>query len=259
MSTIPTTGRTAPAANSRQRQWMLAALHDADLLLPDDVAARSLATMARHRWVEAVPADNGNDRVRHRLTESGRFALLTAAKARALMSVTVARKAGLVDTETPWPTLKALVSDGLVTYLTDRGERGARGQDHHPFITNLGRRLISLPEVDENPASQTLTAAFTERGIVVEVEHDDSGNNHVVYRRGDVEAHFYRCIWGPAMTTHSATHPAWMHDTSWYGWINHAGDRREIILPEGTGLAAESKRMAELFASWLAANTGHRN
>lgn len=259
MSTIPTASRTTPAANSRQRQWMLAALRDPDLLLPDDIAARSLAGLARRCWIEPVPADNGSDRVRHRLTESGRFALLTAAKARALMSVTVARKAGLIDTETPWPTLKALVGDGLVTYLTDRGEQGARGQDHHPFITNLGRRLISLPEVDETPASQTLTAAFAARGIVVEVEHDDSGNNHVVYRRGDVEAHFYRCIWGPAKTTHSATHPAWMHDSSWYGGIRHAGDRREIILPVGTGLAAESERMAELFAAWLAANTGHRN
>jgi hypothetical protein len=259
MSTIPTTGRTTPAANSRQRQWMLAALRDTALLLPDDIAARSLATLARRRWIEAIPAGNGDDRVRHRLTEPGRFALLTAAKARALMSVTVARKAGLIDTETPWPTLKALVSDGLVTYLTDRGERGVRGQDHHPFITNLGRRLISLPEVDETPASQTLTAAFAARGIVVEVEHDDSGNNHVVYRRGDVEAHFYRCIWGPAKTTHSATHPAWMHDSSWYGGIRHAGDRGEIILPEGTGLAAESERIAELFAAWLASNTGHRN
>lgn len=259
MSTLRSTASTAGSASARQRQWLLAALRDPGLLLPDGIPARSLAGMARRRWIEPVPADDSDGRARHRLTEAGRFALLTAAKAQALMSVTVARKAGRIDPETPWSTLKALAGDGLITYLTERGERGAGGQDHHPFISNLGRRLVSLPEADDTPASQTLIEAFARRHIVVQVERDDNGDNHVVYRHDGLEAHFYRCIWGPLKTTHSATHPAWMHDSSWYGGINHAGDRQEITLPEGMSLASESERMADVFAAWLAANTGDRN
>jgi hypothetical protein len=239
-----------PAPTRQQRKWLLAALRDADRLLPEGITSRSLDFMHGHKWITTAPAADENSGQRHRLTAQGSFALLSIPKANALMSVLVSQEPGRIETAVQERTLASLVREGLVTMLTRRGEQDP-DQEQHPYITNLGRRLIGLAEVDETPACEYLIAALAEHGITATVEHDEDGNTQVAYRQGNVEALFYRTIWNPGHYTHSATHPAWMHDKPWYGFVDHGGDYLEKNLPNGLDLKEESGRMAAAFAAWL--------
>ncbi|MER6126555.1 hypothetical protein ABT173_28850 [Streptomyces sp. NPDC001795] len=253
--TVPTfmaANPATPAPTRQQREWLLAALRDADRLLPEGIAPRSLDLMRERKWITTAPAADENSGLRNRLTDHGYFALLSIPKANALMSVLVSQEPGRIETAVQERTLASLVREGLVTMLTRRGEQDP-DQEQHPYITNLGRRLIGLPEVDETPASEYLIAALAEHGITAHVraERAEYGNTQVAYRRKNVEALFYRTIWNPGHYNHSATHPAWMHDKPWTGVINQGGHYLEKNLPNGLGLKEESARMAAAFAAWL--------
>ncbi|MET9779282.1 hypothetical protein ABZ023_34420 [Streptomyces sp. NPDC006367] len=243
----------APAPNARQRTWLLAALRAADGLLPVGVATRSLNVLRERGWITTAPAgDDDAEPVRYKITPAGRFALLSVAKADALLSTLVSAEPGRIESPVQGRILNSLVREGLVTRLTRRGQQ-TEGEEQHPYITNLGRRLVGLPEVDDTPAGDYLVAALAAHGLEARVETDHSGDSRVVYRSGDVEALFYREVWNPGHYTYSARHPAWMHNKPWTALIAYGADQAvEKHLPNGLGVQEESARMADAFTAWLA-------
>ncbi|MBQ0890685.1 hypothetical protein KBZ94_38195 [Streptomyces sp. RM72] len=243
----------APAPNALQRTWLLAALRAADGLLPVGVATRSLNVLRERGWITTAPArDDDAEFTRYKITPAGRFALLSLAKADALLSTLVSVEPGRIEAPVQERILNSLVREGLVINLTRRGQQ-AEGEEQHPYLTNLGRRLVGLPEVDDTPAGDYLLAALAANGLEAAVETDHKGDSRVVYRSGDVEALFYREVWNPGHYTYSALHPAWMHTKPWTAQITHdAGEALEKHLPNGLGVQEESARMAGAFAAWLA-------
>lgn len=153
MTTSTATGPRVPAPTSRQREWMLTALRHPDRELPAGVSSRSLVLMRDRKWIEPLPVKPGTSGPSDRLTSRGSLALLSIPKANALMSVLTSPEEGRIDANTSARTMSSLVREGLVTMLTKSGAQ-ATGQEQHPHITNLGRRLVGLPEVDQNPAPQ---------------------------------------------------------------------------------------------------------
>ncbi|TLQ39283.1 hypothetical protein [Streptomyces marianii] len=242
----------APAPTRLQRAWLLAALRDQGGLLPPGIRTRSLNVMLDRDWIKIAPAGvDGATDVRYKITPGGRFALLSAAKAGVLLSVLVSSEPGRIEAAAQEKTLGSLIRDGLVTRLARHGEH-AEGQEQHLYITNLGRRLVGLPEVDETPASDYLVAAFAANGLDVSVETDSDGDTCVVYQQGDVEAAFFREIQTPGFGwNYSARHPAWMHTKPWAALVSHTGGVLEKRLPSGIGIKEESARMAASFAAWL--------
>lgn len=259
--TTATARRTVTAAAVKtptpyQRKKMIEALTVDHYLLPGETDGRSLDVMLDQRWIlEYTPRGSlagsaraaGYDGFTHfRLTRKGRLALLTPSKLAALES---ADQYGRLTKPTAWPTQQSLDADGFIVNLTERGQV-VTGQEHHPYISNLGRRVLGLAPVDETPASDVLIAAFAEWGITTAVETDEDGDTAVVYRNGPIVASFYRCIgddWH-----HSATHPAWMHDSSWYGAVAYGMDQQEMCGPDDFGdVNADSTATAEAFAEWL--------
>jgi hypothetical protein len=209
--------------------------------------------MFDEKWIAEYAADGrladsairaGYEGFTHfRLTVKGRMALLTRLKRIALKS---ADELGRIAPTVAWPTLGALESEGLIAHFTDHGQQ-VKGTGT-PYITNLGLRLMGGRPVDETPAAESLMAALAEWDITATVETDEHGNSAVVYEVDGVRADFYRCLPGDR---HSVTHPAWMHDSSWYGFIDDHRDYRECHVPEGIGLAAENAWVAEAFAEYL--------
>ncbi|MFK0142567.1 hypothetical protein [Streptomyces murinus] len=236
---------TAAPPNSRQRAWMFTALGDPDLLMPKDIPARSLVTMRQRGWIQPHEHDAG--RPRHSLTAEGRAALLTVPKCNALLS---AEKDGRIASTVAWPTLESLLREGLAVRLTAHGRPGTA--DDPAYISTLGRRLVGLAAADERPASQLLIEALASRGFEAIVESDEDGNTHVAHRAPGLEVLFYRRL-GPG-NGNSATHPAWMHDSAWYGFVDHAGDYAELARDlGGADCAADSATAADALARLLSA------
>jgi hypothetical protein len=251
MPTFLAADPNAPAPNSRQRTWLLVALRAAGGLLPLGVPTRSLNVLRERGWITTAPADDTDPTdVRHQITPAGRFALLSVAKADALLSVLVSVDPGRIEAPVKERTLNSLIREGLVTRLTRRGEQ-TEGQEQHPYITNLGRRLVSLPEADNTPAGDYLVAALAASGLEASVESDSDGDTRVVYRNGDIEALFFREVWNPDGYTYSARHPAWMHTKPWTALVTHAEDTLEKHMPDGLSIQEESARMAASFTAWL--------
>ncbi|MFF9785695.1 hypothetical protein [Streptomyces nigrescens] len=252
MPTFLATDPNAPAPNRNQRAWLLATLRAADGLLPMSVPDRSLNVLRERGWITTVPArDDDTTNVRHTITSQGRLCLLSVAKADALLSVLTSTESGRIETPVQERILSSLIREDLVTYLTRRGEQ-AEGQEQHPYITNLGRRLVGLPEVDDTPASDYLVAALAAHGLDADVETDGDGDTRVVFRQGDVEARFYREVWNPGHYTYSARHPVWMHTKPWTALVTYADDGAvEKLLLNDLGIQEESARMAASFATWL--------
>ncbi|MCX4826547.1 hypothetical protein OG883_43705 [Streptomyces sp. NBC_01142] len=251
MPTFLAADPNTPPPNARQRTWLLAALRAADGLLPVGVPTRSLNVLRERGWITTAPAgDDDPMLIRHKITPAGRFALLSVAKADALLSTLVSVEPGRIEAPVQERILDSLVREGLVTRLTRRGQQ-AEDEEQHPYITNLGRRLVSLPEADDTPAGDYLLAALATSGLEARVETDSNGDSRIVYRRGDVEALFYREVWNPGFYTYSARHPAWMHTKPWTALVTHAEDTVEEHMPSGLGVQEESARMAASFAAWL--------
>ncbi|WNZ14885.1 hypothetical protein [Streptomyces sp. 11x1] len=235
-----------------QRKKMLEALSAPHYRLPGDTNGRSLDVMRAERWIAAHTADGrpaglaiaaGYQGFTHfRLTKRGRMALLTDAKRAALDAVDTR---GSLASSVPWPTLTALVNDGFVQLLNDHGRPDPNGT---AYITNLGRRLMSLPEVDETPAANILIAELAKWDVTAEIEDSEHGDQ-VVYRAGPVEAVFYRPF--GKKWQHSATHPAWMHDSSWCLTVYVGADELQMWGPEGDGARTDSAATAVTFAEWL--------
>ncbi|KOU50121.1 hypothetical protein [Streptomyces sp. WM6378] len=247
------TDPNTPGPTARQRTWLFAALRADDGLMPLGVPHRSLDLMRERGWLQFAPAtDDDPLQARHVLTAAGRFALLSVGKADALLSVLTSAEPGRIERPVQRQILTSLLREGLVRRLSRRGEQG-EGQVQFTYITNLGRRLVGLPEVDDTPASDYLVAAFAAKGITVAVESDSCGDTRVVYRLGDMEARFFRKVWNPGHDTYSARHPSWMHDMPWTALITYSGDGAvEKHLPNGLGIKEESARMAAALADWLA-------
>uniref|UniRef100_UPI003F49703F hypothetical protein n=1 Tax=Streptomyces sp. CA-136453 TaxID=3240050 RepID=UPI003F49703F len=262
MTTATPARRTVTAAAVKvptpyQRKKMIEALSADQYRLPSDTDGRSLDVMLDQRWIleythrgrlaGSARAAGYEGFTHFRLTAKGRLALLTPAKRAALES---ADQYGRLKQPIAWPTEQSLDADGFIMRLTERGQV-ATGQEHHPFISNLGRRVLGLAPVDETPASDVLIAAFAEWGITTAVETDEDGDTAVIYRHGPIVARFYRFI-GDDDWQHSATHPAWMHDSPWYGEVAYGMDQQEICGPDEFGdVNADSAGTAEAFAEWL--------
>ncbi|MFF4276220.1 hypothetical protein [Streptomyces sp. NPDC001536] len=252
-SARPVTVKTVKEPTTYQRRKMFEALTADDFRLPGDTNGRSLDVILDEEWIAEYAADGrlagparraGYEGFTHfRLTVKGRMALLTPSKRLALES---ADERGRIAPTVAWPTLGALESEGLIAYFTDHGQQ-VKGTGT-PYITNLGRRLMGGHPVDETPAADSLIAALAAWDIPAVVETDEDGNTAVVYQAGGIRADFYRCLPGDR---HSVTHPAWLHDSSWYGFIDDHRDYRECHVPEGIGLAAENAWVAEAFAEYL--------
>lgn len=45
--------------------------------------------------------------------------------------------------------------------------------------------------------------------------------------------------------------PAWIYDSSWYGWVDNGGDYGEAHVPEGLTLTVEGDFAAECLAQYL--------
>lgn len=231
--------------NSRQRAWMFTALGEPELLLPEDIPARSLATLRGREWIEQQPGGDDAGPVRHALTATGRAALLTVPKCNALLS---AEEDGRIAPTTAWPTLESLLREGLAVRLTAHGRPGAAADS--AYISVLGRRLGGLPAADERPASQLLIEALAARGIAAAVESDEDGNSRVVHRAPGLEVLFFRVL-GPG-PGHSATHPAWMHDSAWQRSIDHPGDYVDLVrVLGGADCSADSSKAANALAELL--------
>ncbi|MYX26838.1 hypothetical protein GTY75_09175 [Streptomyces sp. SID8381] len=251
----PTTVKTVKEPTAYQRKKMVEALSRPDYRLAGDTNSRSLDVMRAERWIAAFTASGRpaapavaagyQGRTHFRLTKRGRMALLTDAKRNALESVDAF---GALGESVPWPTLTALVNDGFVQQLNDHGRPDVNGK---AYITNLGRRLMGLPEVDDTPAADILIAALAKWGIAAQVEDSEEGDQ-VVYRSGDIEAVIYR----PFETAserweHSATHPAWRH---WSGWCLTAyvgGAEFQMWGPDDGDVYTDSAATAEALADWL--------
>ncbi len=237
---------TPTSPSGRQRGWMFTALGDDDLLMPEGIPARSLATMARRAWVQRE-SGRAPGPVRHSLTAEGRAALLTVPKLNALLS---AEATGRISPAVAWPTLESLLREGLAVRLTDHGIPGTAAGP--AYVSVLGRRLAGLPAVDERPAAQLLIEALAARGIQASVESDKAGNSHVAHRASAFEVLFYR-VPGPG-DDHSANHPAWMHDTAWYGFANREGDWAELARGlGGDDGATDSAKAADALVRLLSA------
>ncbi|MFI8265360.1 hypothetical protein [Streptomyces sp. NPDC085665] len=259
MTTISTARpKATPAAKTPtpyQRKKMFEALTEDNYRIPGDTDGRSLDLMLEENWILEYAANGrtaamaralGYDGFTHfRLTRKGRMALLIDRKRTALES---AAPTGRIADGTARPVLRSLEADGLIAYVTDHGQ--VVKDPTTPYITNLGRRLLGRPAVNETPAAASLIAEFAQWGITTTVETNENGDTAVVYRDGSIRAEFYRPLTSRGF---SATHPAWMHNSSWYGWIDDAGDYRELIIPEGLPLPEENARTAEAFAEWLSA------
>lgn len=254
MPTFLSADPNAPTPTSRQRTWLFAALRAHDGLMPLGVPLRSLSLMRERGWLKAVPAtDDDPQQLRHEVTPEGRFALLSVGKADALLSVLVSAEPGLLKLPVQQQILNSLVREGLVTRLTRHGEQD-EDQEQFPYITNLGRLLVGLPQADTTPAGDYLLAALAAKGITAGVERDSSGNTRVVYRDGDIHAQFFREVWNPGFYTYSARHPSWMHNKPWTALITYGTDGAvEKHLPNDLGVQEESARMAASFAAWLTA------
>ncbi|MFD7620079.1 hypothetical protein [Streptomyces sp. NPDC059802] len=252
MSTFLAADPNAPAPTSRQRTWLFAALRADDGLLPLGVPLRSLNLMRERGWIKSAPATDADPlQARHELTPEGRFALLSVGKADALLSVLVSTEPGRIERPVQQQILDSLIREGLACRLTRCGEQDS-DREQFTYITNLGRRLVALPEVDDTPAGDYLVAAFAAKGITVDVESDSAGDTRVVYRLGDVEARFFREVWNPGHYTYSARHPAWMHNKPWTALITYGADEAvEKHLPNGLGVEEESARVAAAFTAWL--------
>ncbi|GGU49413.1 hypothetical protein [Streptomyces violascens] len=252
MPTSLAAGPNAPAPTARQRTWLFAALRADDRLMPLGVPHRSLDLMRERGWLQFAPAtDDDPLRARHVLTAAGRFALLSVGKADALLSVLTSSEPGRIERPVQQQILTSLLREGLVCRLSRRGEQG-EDQEQFTYISNLGRRLVGLPEVDTTPASDYLVAAFAAQGITVAVESDSVGDTRVVYRLGDLEARFFREVWNPGHWTYSARHPSWMHDKPWTALITYSADGAvEKHLPNGLGVKEESVRLAAALTAWL--------
>ncbi|WP_432156115.1 hypothetical protein [Streptomyces sp. bgisy153] len=235
---------TAAPPNSRQRGWMFTALGTPDLLMPEDIPARSLATMRRREWIQLQPGGDAPGPARHTLTATGRAALLTVPKCNALLS---AETDGRISSSVAWPTLESLLREGLAVRLTAHGQPGTAADP--AYISALGRRLVGLPAVDERPASQLLIEALAAHGIDAVVKRDEQGDTHVaVDRTPAYEAVFYRRL-GPRGAGHSATHPAWMHASAWYGLVEIAGHGVSLFRDlDGADCAADSAEAAKALA-----------
>ncbi|MEU2357681.1 hypothetical protein ABZ599_32700 [Streptomyces misionensis] len=235
-----------------QRKKMLEALYAPHHRLPGNTYGRSLDAMHAERWIAVYTADGrpaagavaaGHQGGAHfRLTKQGRMALLTDAKRSALETVD---ERGALASTVPRPTLTALTNDGFVERYDDQGRRDPHGW---PYITNLGRRLMGLPEVDETPAAEVLVAELAKRDITAEVDDSPHGDQ-VVYRSDPVEAVFYRTV--SKESKDSASQPGWMHNPGWYASISDGGDRKEIWVVDGDDVRAGSAAIAMAFVEWL--------
>ncbi|MEO3976799.1 hypothetical protein [Streptomyces sp. CAU 1734] len=242
----------APVPNLRQRAWLLAALRAADGLLPPGVPTRSLNVLRQRGWFTTAPAaDDGPLLIRYRITPKGRYALLSPAKATALLSVLTSTEPGRIDTMVQDRILASLLREGLAVQLTRHGERTGN-RELHPHITNLGRRLVGLPEADDTPASDHLIAALASYGLSAGVETDSLDNTYVVYRCRGVEAQFFREVWNPDGYTYSARHPSWMHSKPWTARLIHSGVVVERRPPGGLDVLQASARLALSLVTWLA-------
>ncbi|WP_051819427.1 hypothetical protein [Streptomyces sp. NRRL S-920] len=152
-----TTTRTAPATPTpAHRRALLGALaHPKGRV--QETNTRVLDALYLARWVTEVTNTGraaagahwaGYDGPTFLVINSrGRHALLTEAGRTALRG---AGEDGCLPGGTPWPTAKTLHRDGLVEYR-DRngtvhpndGDDGVRGPLHFPYVTELGRRLIT--------------------------------------------------------------------------------------------------------------------
>ncbi|MEW1760410.1 hypothetical protein AB0393_28350 [Streptomyces cyaneofuscatus] len=255
MTTYLAADPTAPAPTSRQRAWLLAALRADDGLLPLDVPDGSRRLMRERGWISVIPVVDDPLPTRHKITSAGRLALLSVGKADALLSVLTSVDPGRIEKPVQRQILSSLIREGLVCRLTRRGDP-APDQERFPYITNLGRRLVGLPEENTIPACNYLIAAFAERGVSVAVETDRNGDCRVVHRAQGAqgfEARFYREVWNPGFYTYSARHPAWMHNKPWTALITYGTDGAvEKHLPNGLGIEKESAVLADAFTAWLA-------
>ncbi|MFD3514833.1 hypothetical protein [Streptomyces sp. NPDC058657] len=139
------------------RRALLAALADDKGRVPAHTNTRVLDAISLARWVTEV-TNTGRAAASARwagydgptflsISSRGRSALLTDAGNTALRN---AGTDGRLPEGTPWPTAKALHRDGLAEFRdangtvhpTD-GDDGVRGPLYAPYITELGRRLIT--------------------------------------------------------------------------------------------------------------------
>ncbi|MFE1289725.1 hypothetical protein [Streptomyces sp. NPDC058751] len=253
----PVTAKAVKKPTPYQRRKMFEALTAEHFCLPRGVNGRSLEVMFNEGWITEHAADGRlagpTCRARYggfthfRLTLKGRMALLTPSK---LLVMESADEHGRITLTALWLTLGALEVDGLVAHFTDHGQQ-VKGTGT-PYITNLGRHLMGGHPVDETPAADSLIAALAEWGIPAAVEAQENGNTAVVYKVGSVRGDFYRVLPG---NRRSVTHPAWMHNSAWYGFVDNGGNYGELHVPEGIGLAKESAFVAEAFAEYLTGPT----
>ncbi|MFI1201694.1 hypothetical protein ACH4VR_19945 [Streptomyces sp. NPDC020883] len=156
--TMATTARKAPKTPTpAHRRALLAALADDEGRVPDHINNRVQDAIWLARWVTEV-TNTGRAAVGARwagydgptflaINSRGRRALLTDAGNTALRG---AGSDGRLPEGTPWPTMHTLHRDGLVEYRdangtvhpTD-GDGGVRGPRYAPYVTELGRRLIT--------------------------------------------------------------------------------------------------------------------
>ncbi|MEU1313343.1 hypothetical protein ABZ419_31230 [Streptomyces cinnamoneus] len=154
----PAPARKIPKAPTpAHRRALLAALADDKGRVPQGTDTRVLDAICLARWVTAVTNTGraaasarwaGYDGpVFHALNSRGRRALLTDAGNTALRS---AGPEGRLPEDTSRPTVKSLHRDGLVefrdadsTVRSHDGDDGVRGSLHAPYVTELGRRLIT--------------------------------------------------------------------------------------------------------------------
>ncbi|MEW1677924.1 hypothetical protein AB0O47_32525 [Streptomyces noursei] len=257
----PTTVKAIKEPTRYQRAKMLEAIPSDTFTLPRDTKGVSLDLMLEEGWIQEYAANGrtieyarltGYQGFSHfRLTWAGRMALLTKPQRLALETV---GERGRISAAVARSTVAALEAAGLAAYFTARGER-AQG-DGAPYITALGRRLMGLDAVDDSPASDSLIAAFAEWGLPAIVERDSDGNTQVVVETGTIRATFSRPV--PGMG-YSATHPRWMHNEAWYGFVNDGGSYGETDIPEGIGLDAENVWAVESLVEYITAPTRDSN
>ncbi|MEU8540830.1 hypothetical protein AB0C52_12735 [Streptomyces sp. NPDC048717] len=140
-----------------QRRALLAALADDKGRVPASTDSRVLGAIERALWVNEV-TNTGRAAWSARLhgykgptflsiNSRGRTALLTDAGRTALRG---AGPDGKLPADTGWPTARTLHRDGLAEYRaadgtahpTD-GDDGVSGPLHTPYVTELGRRIVT--------------------------------------------------------------------------------------------------------------------
>ncbi|MGG7574177.1 hypothetical protein [Streptomyces sirii] len=148
---IPTTPTPA------HRRALLAALADDKGRVPQSTTTRVLDAIYLARWVTAV-TNTGRAAAGARwagydgpvflaINSRGRRALLTEAGNAALRG---AGPDGRLPEGTPWSTANSLHRDGLIDFRDadgsvhpNDGDDGVRGPRYAPYMTELGRRLIT--------------------------------------------------------------------------------------------------------------------